>query len=100
MQRSVHAALGSLYGTHYTHQRLGCAVGVPYRAVSWEGVMQSRIPTLTWCCAGDHLTLLNVYHAYKQNAEAQDWCYDHFLNFRSLKAADSVRTQLVRLQPP
>ena len=62
--------------------------------------MQSRTTTLTWSCAGDHLTLLNVYHAYKQNAEAQDWCYDHFLNFRSLKAADSVRTQLVRLPPP
>ena len=48
--------------------------------------------------AGDHLTLLNVYHAYKQNGEAQDWCYDHFLNSRALKAADSVRSQLV--QPP
>ncbi|DBB04577.1 hypothetical protein WJX77_008716 [Trebouxia sp. C0004] len=46
---------------------------------------------------GDHLTLLNVYHAYKQNQEAGDWCYDHFLNQRSLKAADSVRTQLVRI---
>ena len=46
--------------------------------------------------AGDHLTLLNVYHAYKQNQESGDWCYDHFLNQRSLKAADSVRTQLVR----
>ena len=45
--------------------------------------------------AGDHLTLLNVYHAYKQNGEAQDWCYDHFLNSRALKAADSVRSQLV-----
>ena len=47
-------------------------------------------------CAGDHLTLLNVYHAYKQNGEAHDWCYDHFLNSRALKAADSVRGQLVR----
>ena len=45
--------------------------------------------------AGDHLTLLNVYHAYKQNGEAQDWCYDHFLISRALKAADSVRSQLV-----
>lgn len=45
--------------------------------------------------AGDHLTLLNVYHAFKQNSEASDWCYDHFLNHRSLKAADSVRSQLV-----
>lgn len=48
------------------------------------------------CTAGDHLTLLNAYHAYKQQQESQDWCYDNFLNSRSLKAADSVRTQLVR----
>lgn len=48
------------------------------------------------CSAGDHLTLLNVYHAFKQNGEAHDWCYDHFLNMRALKAADSVRGQLVR----
>ena len=51
---------------------------------------------LTACClAGDHLTLLNVYHAYKQNKEATDWCFDNFVNHRALKAADSVRGQLV-----
>ena len=49
--------------------------------------------------AGDHLTLLNVYHAFKQNGEASDWCYDNFLNFRALKSADSVRVQLVRPDP-
>lgn len=46
---------------------------------------------------GDHLTLLNVYHAYKQNGEDQQWCYDNFLNIRALKQADSVRTQLLRI---
>ena len=51
------------------------------------------------CNPGDHLTLLNVYHAYKQNKEATDWCYDNFLNHRALKAADSVRSQLVRHLP-
>ena len=50
--------------------------------------------------AGDHLTLLNVYHAFKQNGEASDWCYDNFLNFRALKSADSVRVQLVRSHLP
>lgn len=45
---------------------------------------------------GDHLTLLNVYHAYKQN-ESGDWCYQNFLNHRSLKSADSVRSQLARI---
>jgi pre-mRNA-splicing factor ATP-dependent RNA helicase DHX15/PRP43 len=46
---------------------------------------------------GDHLTLLNVYHAYKQNGEDADWCYQNFLNHRSLKSADNVRTQLARI---
>jgi len=46
---------------------------------------------------GDHITLLNAYHAYKQNASSKDWCYDNFLNFRSLQTADNVREQLVRI---
>ncbi|KAG0047539.1 DEAH-box ATP-dependent RNA helicase prp43 [Gryganskiella cystojenkinii] len=45
---------------------------------------------------GDHLTLLNVYHAYKTANEDQKWCYDNFCNFRTLKSADNVRTQLKR----
>ena len=46
---------------------------------------------------GDHLAMLNVFHAYKQNNEAADWCYRNFLNARTLKAADNVRSQLVRI---
>nr|ODN88577.1 pre-mRNA-splicing factor ATP-dependent RNA helicase DHX15/PRP43 [Cryptococcus depauperatus CBS 7841] len=46
---------------------------------------------------GDHLTLLNVYHAYKQNeADAKTWCWQNYLNHRSLLQADNVRTQLKR----
>ncbi|ELU13729.1 hypothetical protein CAPTEDRAFT_150705 [Capitella teleta] len=46
---------------------------------------------------GDHLTLLNVYHAFKQNHEDPQWCYDNFCNYRSLKSADNVRSQLARI---
>ncbi|KAG1707486.1 Pre-mRNA-splicing factor ATP-dependent RNA helicase DHX15 [Nymphon striatum] len=46
---------------------------------------------------GDHLTLLNVYHAFKQNQEDPQWCYDNFINYRSLKSADNVRQQLSRI---
>ncbi|GMH37686.1 hypothetical protein BSKO_05559 [Bryopsis sp. KO-2023] len=49
---------------------------------------------------GDHLTLLNVYHAWKtlpEDQDPKDWCYDNFLNYRCLKAADNVRSQLVRI---
>jgi len=43
---------------------------------------------------GDHLTLLNVYHAFKQNDDNLDWCNDNFLNIKALKAADKLRTEL------
>jgi HrpA-like RNA helicase len=46
---------------------------------------------------GDHLTLLNVYHAFKQNRDDANWCYDNYINFRSLKSADNVRQQLSRI---
>ncbi|CAD7698745.1 unnamed protein product [Ostreobium quekettii] len=46
---------------------------------------------------GDHLTLLQVFNKWKQHADEKDWCYDNFLNFRSLKSADNVRTQLMRI---
>lgn len=49
---------------------------------------------------GDHLTMLNVYHAYRSN-EAQEnpkqWCHDHFLSQRALQSADNVRSQLLRI---
>ncbi|XP_036333545.1 putative pre-mRNA-splicing factor ATP-dependent RNA helicase PRP1 [Rhagoletis pomonella] len=46
---------------------------------------------------GDHLTLLNVYHAFKQSGEDPNWSYENFINFRSLKSADNVRQQLARI---
>ncbi|XP_064631291.1 putative pre-mRNA-splicing factor ATP-dependent RNA helicase PRP1 isoform X2 [Lineus longissimus] len=46
---------------------------------------------------GDHLTLLNVYHAFRQNHEDAQWCYDNFVNCRSLKSAENVRQQLARI---
>ncbi|XP_061769516.1 putative pre-mRNA-splicing factor ATP-dependent RNA helicase PRP1 isoform X1 [Nerophis ophidion] len=46
---------------------------------------------------GDHLTLLNVYHAFKQNHESSQWCYDNFVSYRSLMSADNVRFQLCRI---
>ena len=46
---------------------------------------------------GDHLTLLNVYHAYKQAENPNTFCFQNYLNMRSLKNADNVRTQLAKL---
>lgn len=51
---------------------------------------------------GDHLTLLNAYHAFKGQATSdpdsvKQWCHEHFLSFRHLSSADSVRAQLKRI---
>ncbi|KAJ1655478.1 DEAH-box ATP-dependent RNA helicase prp43 [Dispira simplex] len=46
---------------------------------------------------GDHLTLLNVYHAYKAEGGDTDWCWKMYLNKRSLIAADNIRSQLLRI---
>lgn len=51
---------------------------------------------------GDHLTLLNAYHAFKGQStndpdSVKKWCHEHFLSFRHLSSADNVRTQLKRI---
>ncbi|KDO16140.1 pre-mRNA-splicing factor ATP-dependent RNA helicase [Saprolegnia parasitica CBS 223.65] len=45
---------------------------------------------------GDHLTLLNVFHAFKLNHESKEWVYENYLNFRALQSAGNVRDQLLR----
>ena len=50
---------------------------------------------------GDHLTLLNAYHAFKgaENGgeDVKRWCHEHFLSYRHLNSADNVRAQLKRI---
>jgi pre-mRNA-splicing factor ATP-dependent RNA helicase DHX15/PRP43 len=49
---------------------------------------------------GDHLTMLNVYHAFKGDQaqkNARQWCHDHFISLRALQSADNVREQLKRI---
>lgn len=60
---------------------------------------------------GDHLTLLNVYHAYKGSKCCEsayrihlirlldpdtNWCWQNYLSHRALLQADNVRNQLKR----
>ncbi|KZT01300.1 P-loop containing nucleoside triphosphate hydrolase protein [Laetiporus sulphureus 93-53] len=45
---------------------------------------------------GDHLTLLNVYNNYVQNAHDRSWAWNNYLSQRALAQADNVRSQLER----
>lgn len=46
---------------------------------------------------GDHLTLLNVYNGWKQNKFASPWCFENFIQARSMRRAKDVRDQLVKI---
>jgi len=44
---------------------------------------------------GDHLTLLMVYNGWKNSKFSSPWCYDNYVQVRSLKKAQDVRQQLL-----
>ena len=46
---------------------------------------------------GDHLTLLSVYNAWRNNSFSASWCRDNFVQYRSLKRAQEVRRQLLSI---
>ena len=50
---------------------------------------------------GDHLTLLNAYHAFKgvelRGEDPKKWCHEHFMSYRHLTSANDVRMQLKRI---
>ena len=46
---------------------------------------------------GDHLTLLNVYEAWKQNDFSATWCFDNYVQNRSLKRALDTKKQLCQI---
>lgn len=44
---------------------------------------------------GDHLTLLTVWQAWEQHKFATQWCFENFIQSRSMKRAQDVRRQLI-----
>ena len=45
----------------------------------------------------DHLTLLNVYNSWKQNGYSTPWCFENYIQARSMKRAKDVREQLIKI---
>jgi pre-mRNA-splicing factor ATP-dependent RNA helicase DHX16 len=43
---------------------------------------------------GDHLTLLNVYNEWVETDYSTQWCFENFIQHRSMKRARDVRDQL------
>ncbi|GBP12389.1 Pre-mRNA-splicing factor ATP-dependent RNA helicase DHX16 [Eumeta japonica] len=47
--------------------------------------------------SGDHLTLMNVYNQWADTDHSVQWCYENFIQYRSMKRARDVREQLMGL---
>lgn len=47
-----------------------------------------------WKPGGDHLTLLHVYNEWVEASYSVEWCYQNFLQARTMKRARDVREQL------
>ncbi|XP_052238691.1 pre-mRNA-splicing factor ATP-dependent RNA helicase DHX16-like [Dreissena polymorpha] len=43
---------------------------------------------------GDHITLMNVYNQWEETAHSTQWCFENFIQYRSMKRARDVRDQL------
>ncbi|KAF2797073.1 P-loop containing nucleoside triphosphate hydrolase protein [Melanomma pulvis-pyrius CBS 109.77] len=46
---------------------------------------------------GDHLTLLNVYNSWKRSGYSTTWCFENFIQARSMRQAKNVREQLISI---
>ncbi|XP_055590392.1 pre-mRNA-splicing factor ATP-dependent RNA helicase DHX16 [Uranotaenia lowii] len=46
---------------------------------------------------GDHLSLMQVYNQWAETDYSTQWCYENFIQFRSMKRARDVREQLAGL---
>lgn len=43
---------------------------------------------------GDHITLLNIYRAFKSVRGNKGWCEENFINTKAMKTVSDIRTQL------
>eukprot|EP00048_Salpingoeca_helianthica_P021580 m.13180 g.13180 ORF g.13180 m.13180 type:complete len:1189 (+) comp6142_c0_seq1:134-3700(+) len=44
---------------------------------------------------GDHVTLLQVYNSWRDNKFSSPWCFENFIQARSLKRAQDIRKQML-----
>ena len=75
---------------------LGVGQGVTYRPKD-KAVAADTAHRLLQHKSGDHLTLLNMYSQWEESGYSADWCYDHYVQLRSMKRARDIREQLASL---
>ncbi|KAG4206050.1 hypothetical protein ERO13_A04G140200v2 [Gossypium hirsutum] len=46
---------------------------------------------------GDHIALMNVYNSWRETNYSTQWCYENYVQVRSMRRARDIRDQLERL---
>lgn len=46
---------------------------------------------------GDHIALMNVFDSWSESGFSTQWCYENFVQLRSMKRARDIRDQLIGL---
>jgi pre-mRNA-splicing factor ATP-dependent RNA helicase DHX16 len=46
---------------------------------------------------GDHLTFLNIWQCWCRAGFTSQWCFDHYVQYRSMRRARDIRAQLAHL---
>ena len=46
---------------------------------------------------GDHFTLLNIFEQWAEANYSQQWCYENFVQYKSLSRVRDIRDQLAAL---
>lgn len=56
-----------------------------------------RIRSRFFRVQGDHLTLLTVYNSWRDTGFSVQWCYENFVQVRSMRTAQRTRRQLLEI---
>ena len=68
-----------------------------YRPRNKKQLADAALKTLARIGGGDFGLLLNVYNSWIESGCSTQWCYDNFVQVRSLKRARDIREQLTTL---
>lgn len=49
------------------------------------------------CSEGDHLTLLNIWKQWAAENYSSRWCFENFIQIKSMKTARDIRDQIFKL---
>jgi pre-mRNA-splicing factor ATP-dependent RNA helicase DHX16 len=50
-----------------------------------------------WRPGGDHMTVINIFSEWKESGYRTDWCFNNFIQERSMKKARDIKEQLTEL---